>query len=185
MCLQVETQVELWPKSWTVYIDSCNLHQMLLCSFWGTLIIANLRCGYLGSNSILNVTLEMVKLLINAMETSRMHIQLELSHRCPILIIMLFSSFPSIVRPWRGANLLSKLLGSGLLTVLETLKGCYLSTDWDIFHESDLNKSTEVITAYINFCVDVVIPQKSIKLYPNSKPYITKDVKDSRGCLQE
>ncbi len=53
-----------------------------------------------------------------------------------------------------------------------------MSTDWDIFHESDLNKSTEVITAYINFCVDVVIPQKTIKLYPNNKPYITKDVKD-------
>ncbi len=86
-CLQVETQVELQPKWWTVYIDSCNVHKMLLCSFWGTLIIANLRCGYLGSNSILNVTLEMVKLLINAMETFRMHIQLELSHRCPIPII--------------------------------------------------------------------------------------------------
>lgn len=45
-------------------------------------------------------------------------------------------------------------------------------------HESDLNGSTEVITAYINFCVDVVIPHKTIKLYPNNKPYTTKDVKD-------
>ena len=61
---------------------------------------------------------------------------------------------------------------------IETLKGCYLSTDWDIFHVSDLSTSTDVITSYINFCVEAVIPHKSIKVYPNNKPYITKDIKD-------
>lgn len=61
---------------------------------------------------------------------------------------------------------------------IETLKGCYLSTNWDIFHEPDLNISTDVITSYINFCVEAVIPHKTIKIYLNNKPYINKDIKD-------
>ena len=60
---------------------------------------------------------------------------------------------------------------------VETLKGCFLCTDWSIFHELDLNEATETITDYIHFCVDIVVPKKSILHYPNNKPYITKEVK--------
>lgn len=59
---------------------------------------------------------------------------------------------------------------------IETLKGCFLCTDWDTF--SDEDNVTEVTTDYIKFCVDTVIPKKTIKVYPNNKPYITKEVKD-------
>lgn len=30
----------------------------------------------------------------------------------------------------------------------------------------------------INFCVELVIPTKEIKVYPNNKPYVTKDIKE-------
>lgn len=37
---------------------------------------------------------------------------------------------------------------------------------------------TETITDYISFCVDLVIPQRVIKSYPNNKPYVTGGIKD-------
>ena len=62
---------------------------------------------------------------------------------------------------------------------VEELKGCFLCTDWDLFfRDTDIDNITELITAYICFCIDSVIPQKIVKRYPNNKPYITKDIKD-------
>ena len=60
---------------------------------------------------------------------------------------------------------------------MESLKGCFLCTDWSIFHELELNEATETVTDYINFCVDNVVPKKTILHFPNNKPYITKEVK--------
>lgn len=61
----------------------------------------------------------------------------------------------------------------------EELKGCFLCTDWNIFFkDADIDSATESITAYISFCIDSVIPQKMVKLYPNNKPYITKGIKE-------
>ncbi len=51
-------------------------------------------------------------------------------------------------------------------------KGC------DFSRESSLDNATEIITDYIEFCVDTVIPKKKVKVYPNNKPYVTKEVKD-------
>ncbi|XDV36635.1 hypothetical protein PO909_006381 [Leuciscus waleckii] len=61
----------------------------------------------------------------------------------------------------------------------EELKGCFLCTDWNIFFkDADIDSATESISAYISFCIDSVIPQKTVKRYPNNKPYITKGIKD-------
>ena len=54
----------------------------------------------------------------------------------------------------------------------------FVCTDWDIFHELDMRKSTQAATDYIHFCVDSVIPQITLKAYPNNKPYITEEVTD-------
>ncbi len=61
----------------------------------------------------------------------------------------------------------------------EELKGCFLCTDWDIFFEEAGNASAaESITDYISFCVDSIIAQKTVKRYPNNKPYITEGIRD-------
>ena len=65
---------------------------------------------------------------------------------------------------------------------IETLKGCFLCTDWDIFLSHDLNEATDVITDYINFCVDNIIPKKHVLHFPNNKPYITQDIK---ACINK
>lgn len=53
-------------------------------------------------------------------------------------------------------------------------------TDWDVFFEGcdgDLNLLTESIASYLTFCVDTIIPSKQVKLYPNNKRWVTKDMK--------
>lgn len=60
---------------------------------------------------------------------------------------------------------------------IETLKGCFACTDWSIFHSSNIDDATESITSYILFCIDNVVAKKDITVYPNNKPFITKEVK--------
>ncbi|KAJ8050557.1 RNA-directed DNA polymerase from mobile element jockey [Holothuria leucospilota] len=50
----------------------------------------------------------------------------------------------------------------------ERLTACLECMDWGVFTESvdTLDEATEVITGYINFCVDCNIPCKAIKVYP-------------------
>ncbi|KAJ8046645.1 hypothetical protein HOLleu_05396 [Holothuria leucospilota] len=52
-------------------------------------------------------------------------------------------------------------------------------TDWEVFIEStqSIDELTQTVTGYTNFCVDCVVPTKRIKVYPNNKPWITKEVK--------
>lgn len=61
----------------------------------------------------------------------------------------------------------------------EELSGCFLATDWDVFYDTgSVDTTAEVITDYISFCVQSVIPQKTIKIYSNNKDYMTADIKD-------
>ena len=61
----------------------------------------------------------------------------------------------------------------------DRLNACFDCTDWSVFLDEDttLDETTDVISSYINFCVDTVLPTKEIKIYQNSKPWITKDLK--------
>ena len=72
------------------------------------------------------------------------------------------------------------------------LQGCFDCTDWQVFHDAclggvapaarvvgqRLNELTDVISSYISFCVDTVIPTKEVIIYPNNKPWVTKELKE-------
>lgn len=57
---------------------------------------------------------------------------------------------------------------------IEKLKGCFLCTDWGIFNGANLNETTEVITDYVNFCMDNVVTKKQVIIYLNNKVYIAQ-----------
>ena len=38
--------------------------------------------------------------------------------------------------------------------------------------------ATDAVTDYIKFCEDMIIPTKEIKIYPNSKPWVNKDIRE-------
>ena len=63
---------------------------------------------------------------------------------------------------------------------LDQLRGCFDCTDWSVFTDSSdsIDECVDVVSSYINFCYTTLIPTKTVTLYPNSKPWITKDLKE-------
>ncbi|KAK7498655.1 hypothetical protein BaRGS_00010032 [Batillaria attramentaria] len=60
----------------------------------------------------------------------------------------------------------------------EKLKGCFACTDWNVLSESaDVELSADVVTDYIKFCENMIVPKKVIKIFPNNKPWIPKRLK--------
>ena len=62
---------------------------------------------------------------------------------------------------------------------VDELRACYECTDWDMFIDSSssVDEATDVISSYIMFCEDSIIPCKQIKIFPNSKPWISGSLK--------
>ncbi len=58
------------------------------------------------------------------------------------------------------------------------LQGSLSCMDWDIF-QGDLDHRVSVIMDYINFCISCTIPIRTVRRYPNSKPWITFHIKNS------
>ncbi|KAI3356408.1 hypothetical protein L3Q82_017216 [Scortum barcoo] len=72
------------------------------------------------------------------------------------------------------------------------LRDCFNTTVWDVLlnpHGEDIEGMTHCLTDYLNFCADVVSPVKTVRCYPNNKPWVTREVKTvlnkKKGCLQE
>ena len=64
---------------------------------------------------------------------------------------------------------------------IDELKFCFDTTDWNVMIDScsDIDSAVDVISSYITFCEDSIIPTKEIKLFPNNKPYISKSLKQT------
>uniref|UniRef100_A0A3B3C2V1 Reverse transcriptase domain-containing protein n=1 Tax=Oryzias melastigma TaxID=30732 RepID=A0A3B3C2V1_ORYME len=62
----------------------------------------------------------------------------------------------------------------------EELRDCFGSTDWSVLldpHGEDIEGASQCITDYMNFCLDAVVPTRTVHCYPNNKPWITRRVK--------
>lgn len=53
---------------------------------------------------------------------------------------------------------------------IETLKACFSCTGGSIFYNTNIDDAVESVTGYISFCVENVVTQKNIVVYPNNKP---------------
>ena len=63
---------------------------------------------------------------------------------------------------------------------IDELRACFECTDWNSFMDSSesIDELVTVISEYINFCVDNIIPVRVVKSYPNQKPWISKELID-------
>ena len=59
------------------------------------------------------------------------------------------------------------------------LQGCLACTDWDSFRNAsdDIHEYADTVTSYISFCQDLCIPEKSVKVFGNDKPWFNKYLK--------
>ncbi|KAI3367896.1 hypothetical protein L3Q82_026726, partial [Scortum barcoo] len=67
-----------------------------------------------------------------------------------------------------------------LSTENSALRDCFNTTVWDVLmnpHGEDIEGMTHCLTDYLNFCADVVSPVKTVRCYPNNKPWVTREDK--------
>ncbi len=63
-----------------------------------------------------------------------------------------------------------------------TLQDCFDHVDWDIFRaapDDDIEAYSDSVTCFIRKCIDDVVPTKTIRIYPNQKPWINRDVRSA------
>ncbi|KAL0161541.1 hypothetical protein M9458_045266 [Cirrhinus mrigala] len=59
------------------------------------------------------------------------------------------------------------------------LQDCFNHTDWEMFRTAadNIDEYTDSVCGFIKKCVDDVVPSKTVKVYPNQKPWINRDVR--------
>jgi hypothetical protein len=85
---------------------------------------------------------------------------------------------PTYIRKLERQKAMIKTIRQSTEVAAEQLGGCFACTDWNIFDvtTTNINEYTNVITDYIKFCEETIIPTKEIKIYPNNRPWVTNDL---------
>ncbi len=63
-----------------------------------------------------------------------------------------------------------------------TLQDCFDHVDWDMFQaasDDDIEAYSDTVTCFICKCIEDVVPTKTIRIYPNKKPWINSDVRSA------
>ncbi len=84
-------------------------------------------------------------------------------------------AYKSLPRPPFG-----KLDHSSVLLLPAILQDCFDHVDWDMFRaasDDDIEAYSDTVTCFIRKCVEDVVPTKTIRIYPNQKPWINSDVR--------
>lgn len=58
----------------------------------------------------------------------------------------------------------------------QQLQDCLDRTNWEVFSHQDLEMFTGSVLGYIQHCIATVTVEKLIRVYPNQKPWMTRDV---------
>ncbi len=61
------------------------------------------------------------------------------------------------------------------------LQDCFDHMDWDMFRAASVDdiEAYSDLTCFIRKCIDDVVPTKTIRIYPNQKPWINSDVRSA------
>jgi len=87
---------------------------------------------------------------------------------------------PSYVRKLKAVKPTTRTVKEWTDENKEAVAGSLACTDWSVFFEAglDLDTLTTTVTDYIQFCVDSLVPNRTIKVFGNNKPWMTKDIRD-------
>ena len=53
----------------------------------------------------------------------------------------------------------------------EQLRGCFEHTEWSVLVDScdNVSHAADVVSSYVTFCENMLIPKKTVKVFPNNK----------------
>ncbi len=67
------------------------------------------------------------------------------------------------------------------------LQDCFDHVDWDMFRaasDDDIEAYSDSVTCFIRKCIEDVVPTKTIRIYPNQKPWINSDVQSALSAFK-
>ena len=57
-----------------------------------------------------------------------------------------------------------------------------------INNDTDINTNLDIFNSYFHFCLEMIVPNKKVKIYPNNKPWVSKEIKtilnEKRNIMQ-
>ena len=83
---------------------------------------------------------------------------------------------PAYTPKRRSAPVTTKVVKTWPEGAMGQLQDCFETTDWSIFANEDLEQYTAGVLGYIKYCMDNVTVDKLVRVYPNTKPWMTKEV---------
>ncbi len=62
----------------------------------------------------------------------------------------------------------------------DALIGCFECTDWTVFVNtaSNVSELADTVCCYVHFCAESVVARKTVKVFSNNKPWVTKQVRE-------
>ena len=63
---------------------------------------------------------------------------------------------------------------------IQRIQDCFALTDFSVFEDAcvDQHELTDTVTSYIDFCQNLCVPVKTVKIYNNNKPWFNKEIKE-------
>lgn len=83
---------------------------------------------------------------------------------------------PAYIPLRRSAPTTSRTIKTWPEGASQQLQDCFEMTNWEVFEHQDLEQHTTAVLDYIKFCTDITTVDRHIKVYPNKKPWMTKEV---------
>lgn len=119
-----------------------------------------------------------VDMATQAMTKAMQHLQ-RIAPDTPVLInvVYLVLTHKSVLR----RNKVERILVPGWAEEsIQCLQECFSSPDRDVLRNvcGNVDGPTGTVSAYIVFCEEMIIPRKSISIYSNNKPWVSKSVKN-------
>ena len=126
----------------------------------------------------------------SAMKIYHTHTSLTLFYRSATLTMILSSWFHSTGQKYTQLASSKKTIKIWTPENIDQLNGCCECTYWGVMIESStsIDQATDVITSYIRFCEDNIVSKKSIKIFPNNNPWVTKRIKNTlnvKNCFSD
>nr|XP_049595883.1 uncharacterized protein LOC125980593 [Syngnathus scovelli] len=90
------------------------------------------------------------------------------------LSLLLFPAYTPLRRKLRPTL---RTITSWPEDALHKLKDCFQRTDWDLFDHQELGTHRDTVLGYIQFCASNVTVTKTIRVFPNQKPWMCSQVR--------
>jgi hypothetical protein len=94
---------------------------------------------------------------------------------------------PACIKRLKARPVTIKTVNTWTDSAQASLQGCLEATDWNIFRDAtdNIHDYTETVSDYISWCTSICAPPRSVRVFPNQKPWFNGDIKQNIRIRRE